>query len=160
MLQSNYVPPDKSDPYACNTSVLAYLYIFKILYLNIPTSDSHQCRNALERFCKRDPNGEGFIIDGRGAWFSITALYETKTHTDNYRQVDFHKLSSIKFFDKNPNDATISIVFSKFIAALRDYEYAGQAPEALDERTCCMLLNSLLNHFANLHCYIKSCERV
>ena len=53
--------------------------------------------------------GEGFIIYGRGAWFAITTLYETKTHTDYYCQVAFHKLASIKFFDKNPNDATINI---------------------------------------------------
>ena len=46
--------------------------------------------------------GEGFIIYGRGAWFAITTLYETKTHTDYYCQVAFHKLASIKFFDKNP----------------------------------------------------------
>ena len=52
MLKSNYVPPYKSDPYTCNTSDLADEYIFKILDLNITTSNSHQCRNALVRFHK------------------------------------------------------------------------------------------------------------
>ena len=58
-----------------------------------------------------------------------------------YLQLAFHKLSSIKLFDKTPDDAIISIVFNKFIAALRDYEYNGRTPEALDERTCITLLN-------------------
>ena len=85
MIKSDYVPPDKSDPYYYSTSELADGYIFRILHLNIPTSDSHQCRNSLKLFCKRDPNGEGFITDGCGAWFTITALYETTTNTDYYR---------------------------------------------------------------------------
>ena len=72
ILNYDYVPPYKSDIYACNTSDG---YIFKILDLNLPTSDSHQCRNSFEWFCKRDPNGEGFITDEHGTWFSITALY-------------------------------------------------------------------------------------
>ena len=71
-----------------------------------------------------------------------------------------HKLASIKFFDKNPNDATIIIVFNKLIVALRDYEYANQTPEALDKRTSLTLLNSLINPVANLQWNIKSCERV
>ena len=86
----------------CNTSNLADGYIFKILDLNIPTRDSHQCRNALEYFLKRDPNGEGFIADGRGAWFVITDIYETTTHKDLYLEVEFQKIASIKFFDKTP----------------------------------------------------------
>ena len=49
-LKSEYIPPDKSKPYACNSSKLADGYIFKILDLNIPISDSHKCRNSLERF--------------------------------------------------------------------------------------------------------------
>ena len=50
ILKTSYILPDKLDPYACNTSDLKYGYIFKILDLNIPTSNSHQFRNALERF--------------------------------------------------------------------------------------------------------------
>ena len=57
MLNSDYVPPEKYDKYACNNSDLADGYIFKIIDINIPTSDSHQCRNSLEQFRKRDPNG-------------------------------------------------------------------------------------------------------
>ena len=52
ILKSYYIPPDKSNPYACNTSEFAGGYIFKILDLKIPTSDSKQCRDALERFGK------------------------------------------------------------------------------------------------------------
>ena len=145
MPKSDYVPPDKYDPYAFNTYNLSDGYIFKILNLNIPTSDSHQCRNALERFQKRDPNGWGVIIDGSEAWFEITALYDTTNHTDSYRQVLFHKLVPVKFFDKNPNNATISFFFNKVISALRYYEYSGQTPEALDERTFLKLHNYLIN---------------
>ena len=54
----------------------------------------------------------------------------------------------------------ISIVFDKFIAALRDYEYASRMPEALDERTCLTLLNSLINPSSKLGWNIKICERV
>ena len=67
----------------------------------------------------------------------------------------FHKLASIKFFHKNPNDATISIVFNKFIAALLDWEYAGGTPEALNERTCLMILNYLINNVANIRWHIN-----
>ena len=74
ILKSDYIPPYKSNPYVCNTSNLTDGYIFKILDLNIPTSDSKQCRNSLERFGKRYPNGEGFITNVCGAWFYITAL--------------------------------------------------------------------------------------
>ena len=35
----------------------------------------------------------------------------------------------------------ISIVFDKFIATLRDYEYASRMPEVLDEHMCITLLN-------------------
>ena len=65
ILKSEYIPPDKSNPYTCNTFDLDDGFILKIPYLNIPTSDSHQCRNALEPFCKRDLNVEGFITNGR-----------------------------------------------------------------------------------------------
>ena len=54
----------------------------------------------------------------------------------------------------------ISIFFNEFIAALCDYEYASRTPEALDERTCLTLLNSLINPVANLHWHIKICKRV
>ena len=116
-------------------------YIFNILYLKLPTNGIHQCRNSLKRFFKRDPNGEGFITYGHGAWFEITALYETTTHTNFYQD-------------------TISIAFNKFIAALRDYEYSSCIPETLDERSCLMFLNSLINPVANLRRHIKSCEKV
>ena len=92
MLNYDYVPPEKYNPYAWNYYDLADGYIFKILDLNIPTSDSHQCRNNLKRFLKRDPNGEVFIIDGRGSWFAITAIFETTNNINSYRQVAFHKL--------------------------------------------------------------------
>ena len=64
ILNSDYIPPDKPKNHECNSFDLDDGYILYILYLNIPTSDSHQCRNALEPFCKRDPNVEGFITDG------------------------------------------------------------------------------------------------
>ena len=121
--------------YACNISDLADGYIFNILDLNIPTSKSYQCRNPFGRYIKRYPKGEGFIVDGRGAWFSITFLYEMTTHKHSYCQVTFHKISSIKFLDKNPDDATIEVFFINFISVLHEYENAGQTPEALDERT-------------------------
>ena len=66
---------------------------------------------------------------------SITALYENTTHTNSYCQVMFQKLASIKIFNKDYNDITISIIFNKFIAALCDYKYAGRTPEALDKHT-------------------------
>ena len=88
--------------------------------------------NSIECFCHRDLNGEVFTTNGRGAWFSITYLYDTTTHMDSYHQVKSHNLASIKFFDKNPDDATISIVFNKFITTLCDYKYAGQTPEAIN----------------------------
>ena len=72
----------------------------------------------------------------------------------------FHKLASIKLFDKNPDDATISIFFNKFVAALREQEYESRMTEALYERTFLMLLSSLINPVANLHRNIKSCDRV
>ena len=122
------------DLYACNTSDLEDVYIFKILDLNISTSNIHQFQNALGRSHKWDPKGKGFITDGRGVCFSITALYETTKHTDSYCQVAFHKLSNIKFLKKNPDDATIVIVFNKFIYDLHEYEHAVRTPEALDER--------------------------
>ena len=50
---------------------------------------------------------------------------------DSYHQVKFHNIASIKFFDKNPDDATISIFFNKCITTLCDYKYAGQTPEAI-----------------------------
>ena len=160
MLKSDYVSPYQSDPYACNNSNLADVYTFKILDLNLPTSDSHQCRNALKRFRKRYRNGEGFIIDGHRAWFAITAIYNTTTHIEYYCQVAFHKLASIKFFYKNPDDATISIVFNKFIAAICDYDYASRTAEALDEHTFLTLINYLINPVAYLLRNIKSCEIV
>ena len=54
----------------------------------------------------------------------------------------------------------ISIVFNNFISTLRDYEYDGWTPEALDECTCLTLLNSLINPVSNLSWNIKICERV
>ena len=53
----------------------------------------------LDVFAKRYLNGEGFITNVCVALFAVTALYETTTHTDSYRQVAFYKLASIKFFD-------------------------------------------------------------
>ena len=65
-------------------------------------------------------------------WFSTTSIYYTTNHTDSYQKVEFHKLSSIKFFDNPPDDAMVSIVFDKFIIALDNYEYASRIPEALN----------------------------
>ena len=67
ILKSDYIPPGKSKKYEWNTYDLTDSYIFKILDLNLPTSDSHKCRNALERFSKRDPNVEELITNGNGA---------------------------------------------------------------------------------------------
>ena len=128
MLNSDYVSPDKYDPHVCNISDFSDEYIFNILDLNIPKSESCQFQNNPERVRKRDPNGEILITDSHISWFAITAPYETTTHTDSYLQVAFHKLASIKFFDKNSNGAMIGIVFNKFIAILRDYKYAGRTP--------------------------------
>ena len=72
----------------------------------------------------------------------------------------FHKLVSIKLFDKNPDDVTISIFFNKSISALCDYEYVGRTPEVLDECTCFKLLNYLVNPVSNLCQNIKSFERM
>ena len=121
IVKSSYVPPDESYPYACNTSDLIDNYIFKILDFNTPTINSHQFQNALKRFHKRDPKVEGFITDGRGLWFDIATLYETTNHTYSYSQFEFHKLSVIKFFETNTDDATVGVDFNKFISALRKY---------------------------------------
>ena len=72
----------------------------------------------------------------------------------------FQKLASIKIFNKNYNDTTISIIFNKFIAALCDYKYAGRTPEALDKHTYLTLLIYLSDPVANLRRNIQSCERV
>ena len=90
----------------------------------------------------------------------MTAIHETKTNTYLYWKVVLHKLASIKFFNKNPNEATISIVFNKFIAALRDYEYVGRMTEALDECTCIMLLNYLINIVVDIRRHINIFKRV
>ena len=100
ILNSRNVPPDELELYACNTSDLADGYIFNILDLNTIKIKSHQFRNALERFCKQDPNGKGSITDVHGTRFSIPALYETTTHTYSYRQLAFQNISVIKFFDR------------------------------------------------------------
>ena len=159
MLNYDCVPPIKSYTYACNTSDLVYGYIFKIPDLNIPTSDSHQCRNALKRFCKRDTNGGVFVIYGCGAWFSIADIYETTNHTNSYFQVAFNNLSSIKIFDKTRMTPR-SVFFNNFIAALRDYKYAGRTPEALDECTCLKLLNYIINHMDDIRRHINIFKRV
>ena len=49
ILKLSYIPPDESDLYAFNITYMEDGYIFKILDLNIPTNNSHQLRNALER---------------------------------------------------------------------------------------------------------------
>ena len=67
ILKSYYIPPIKLETYTCNTSNLVDGYILKILYLNIPASSNHQCRNTLEIFRKRGLKGGGFIDDRRGA---------------------------------------------------------------------------------------------
>ena len=90
--------------------------------------------------------------------FSITTIYDITTHTDSYHQVEYHKLSYIKFSNNPPNESTISIVFNKFIATLRDYEYTGWTPEVLYELTCLNLLNYLINPVADLLRNIKSYE--
>ena len=71
-----------------------------------------------------------------------------------------HNLSFIKLFNKTPDDATISIVFNKFIANVREYEYASLAMEELDERTSIKILISLINPVDDLFRNIKICERV
>ena len=160
ILKSEYIPPYKSDPYACNTFNIANEYIFKVIDLNMPASSIHQFRNALERFCKRDQKGKGFITNGWRAWFSISSLYENTTHIYSYHQVAFHKLSSIKSFNKIPDDVTINIVFNKFVDSLSEYKYNGWTLESLDERTCLKFLNSLINPATDLLRHIKMCKRV
>ena len=87
ILNPDFIPTDNSKPHECSSSNLNDGYIFKILFLNIPTSYSHQYRNKLEPFCKRDLNVEGLITDGSRAWFAITNLFDTTNHTYPYRQV-------------------------------------------------------------------------
>ena len=65
-IKNSYVPPDKSDPYACNTANLEDGYICKILYINIATGNNRQWYNALEQYHKRGPKGKGLITDGQG----------------------------------------------------------------------------------------------
>ena len=132
ILKFGYIPPDKSGPYASNTANLADGCIFKILYINIPTGNSYQFRNDLECHHKLDPKGEGFITDVRVAWFAIIVLYKMSTHNNYYCQVAFCNLYSIKFFNKNPDNVTIGVVFNNFIAALREYKHAGRTPRPLD----------------------------
>ena len=79
---------------------------------------------------------------------------------DSCCQVAFHKLASIKVSDKTPDDTMISIFFNKFITVLCDYEYAGRTTNALDERKCLTLLNSLIRPSSYLYHHIKRCERV
>ena len=76
ILKSDNIPPDNSNPYVCNTSNLADGYILKILDLNIPTSDSDQCRNTLEHFCAMSRWWGGWVVeraDGR-CDFSLVLL--------------------------------------------------------------------------------------
>ena len=82
------------------------------------------------------------------------------TNTYSYFQVAFHKLSAIKFFVKNPDDATIGVFFKNFIVALHKYEHAGRTPEALDRCTCLTLVISIINPVVDLLCHIKICEKV
>ena len=72
----------------------------------------------------------------------------------------FHKIAFIKFFNKTSDDATIGIIFNKFISNPHDYEYSGWTPESLDGRTFLTLINDLINPIADLRWNIKSCERV
>ena len=88
--------------------------------LNILESNSHQLWNALEQHQKQDHKGKGFITDAREAWFCINTLNETTTHIYSYHQVTLHKLSDINLFDKNPDDATIGVVFNKLISVLQE----------------------------------------
>ena len=129
---------------------MVYGYIFKIPDLNITPSNSHQWQNALRRFRKRYPKSNGFITDEHGEYFSITDLYETTTHTDSYRQDALHKLFAIKIFDKNPDNATIGVVFNKFIATLLKQKHVNRTLEALDGRTCLTLIISIINPVADL----------
>ena len=93
-------------------------------------------------------------------WFAITTIYETTTHTDSYHQVAIYKLSAIRLFKKNPDNATIGVVFKKIIAALCEYEHSGRTPESLCERTCITLLRFSINPVDNLFRNVKICEKV
>ena len=93
-------------------------------------------------------------------WFDIATLYETTNHTYSYSQFTFHKLSVIKFFDKNTDDATIGVVFNKFITVLREYEHVGRTPELMDDHTCLTLISSIVKPVANVLCYIKIYKKV
>ena len=155
ILNSRYVLPDELDLYSCITSYLEDGYNFKIIDLNIPTSNSQKFQNTLERFHKRDPEGEVFITDGRRAWFAITESYKTTTHTYSYHQVAFHKISAIKSSKKNPYDAIIDAVFNKLISILLEYKHAGRTLAALDERTCLTIIISIINPVVNIRRKIK-----
>ena len=82
------------------------------------------------------------------------------THKYSYWYVAFHKLSSIKLFNKNTDAASISAVFNKLIADLREYELAGRTTKVLDERTCLTIINYVISPFTELCPHIKICERV
>ena len=90
-------------------------------------------------------------------WFAITDIYDNTTHIDSYLHISFHKISYIKFFDKISDKATISNVFNKRFADLREYEYSGWTPEALDEITCLTIINFLIKLVADLRRHIKIC---
>ena len=151
ILKSGYFPPDNCELYAWNTSDIE-----GGIYINIPTSNSHQFWNALERYRKRDSKGGGFFSDGIGVYF-IVEMYENITHTNSYHRVALHKLSATKFFDKNLDKATIGGVFKTFIYALREYKHVGRTPEALDKLTCITLISSIINPATNLRRNIKIC---
>ena len=131
-----------------------------ILDINISIVNIHQYRNSLNQKGKWYPKGKVFITDGWGVWFAITTLYEKTNHIDSYWQVAFHKISAIKFFDKNIDKAIIDVVFNNFNASIRKYNHVGCTLDALDEHTCLTLIKSIINLIANLLQNIKICEKI
>ena len=65
----------------------------------------------------------------------------------------------MNLFDKNPDGATVGVVFQKFIAALREYNNSGRTLEELDEHTCLTLIISIINLVADLLPHLKICDK-
>ena len=86
-------------------------------------------------------------------------MYETTTDTYSYHQFAFHKLSAIKLFDKNTDDATVGAVFNKFVVALRKYKHACWTLEAFFERTCITLIRSNIDPVSDLRWHTKRCDK-
>ena len=88
----------------------------------------------------------------RSLWGYHAYIFIPQNHIP---QASIHQI-----LQQNLDEATISILFNNFIAALHDYEYVGWMPEALDECTYLTLLHYLIKPVANLRWNINISERV